>query len=55
MLPEPFAVVARDEGGDLALGVGALLAVNFVPDGLEDEYGGNNPIGAMGFLRLKIE
>ena len=40
---------------DLALGVGALLAVNFVPDGLEDEYGGNNPIGAMGFLRLKIE
>jgi hypothetical protein len=40
---------------NLALGVGGLLAVNFVPDGLEHEYGGNNPIGAMGFLRLKIE
>jgi len=25
MLPEPFAVVARDEGGDLALGVGEIL------------------------------
>jgi hypothetical protein len=39
----------------LALGVGGLFAVNFVPDGLEPLYGGSNPIGAMGFLRLKVE
>jgi hypothetical protein len=30
-------------------------ALNFVPDGLRAEYGGRNPLGAMGFLRLKIE
>jgi hypothetical protein len=40
---------------NLALGVGGLVAVNFVPGGLEDEYGGNNPVGAMGFVRLKVE
>ena len=40
---------------NVALGLGGLLAVNFVPDALEQEYGGSNPIGAMGFLRLKIE
>jgi hypothetical protein len=40
---------------DLSLGVGGLVAVNFVSGGLKDEYGGNNPIGAMGFLRLKVE
>ena len=39
----------------LTLGAGGLLAVNFVPDGLEALYGGNNPIGAMGFLRLKLD
>ena len=38
-----------------SLGVGGLVAVNFVPDGLRDEYGGRNPLGAMGFLRLKVE
>lgn len=38
----------------LALGVGGLLAVNFVPDGLAAEYGGSNPLGAMGFMRLKL-
>jgi hypothetical protein len=37
------------------LGVGGLLAVNFVPDSLAPLYGGNNPIGAMGFLRLKLD
>jgi hypothetical protein len=31
------------------------VALNFVPDGLRGEYGGSNPIGAMGFLRLKVE
>ena len=40
--------------GHLALGVGGLFAVNFVPDGLRAAYGGRNPIGAMGFLRLKV-
>ena len=39
----------------LAFGVGGLVALNFVPDGLRGEYGGSNPIGAMGFLRLKVE
>ena len=39
----------------LALGVGGLVAVNFVPDGLREEYGGRNPLGTMGFLRLKVE
>ena len=39
----------------LALGIGGLFAVNFVPDGLEPLYGSKNPIGAMGFVRLKVE
>jgi hypothetical protein len=39
----------------VALGLGGLLAVNFVPDGLEPLYGSSNPMGAMGFVRLKVE
>ena len=39
----------------LSFGVGGLLAVNFIPDGLEPLYGGKHPIGTMGFLRLKID
>lgn len=39
----------------VSLGVGGLLAVNFVPDGLEPLYGGHNPTGAMGFVRLKLD
>jgi hypothetical protein len=39
----------------LALGVGGLFAVNFVPDDLKPLYGGNNPIGTMAFIRLKVE
>jgi hypothetical protein len=39
----------------LALGVGGLFAVNFIPDGLEPLYGGKHPIGTMGFLRLRVE
>ena len=39
----------------LSLGIGGLLAVNFVPDGLAPLYGGANPTGAMGFLRLKLD
>jgi hypothetical protein len=37
-----------------SLGAGGLLAVNFVPDALAPLYGGHNPIGAMGFVRLKL-
>lgn len=39
----------------LALGIGGLYSLNFVPKGLRDEYGGRNPHGAMGFVRLKIQ
>jgi hypothetical protein len=35
-------------------GVGALYAVNFVPGALKPLYGGGDPDGAMGFVRLKI-
>ncbi|HUE78946.1 MAG TPA: hypothetical protein VMN38_04885 [Sphingomicrobium sp.] len=51
------AGVVRDVplAGHLSLGLGGLLAVNFVPDGLAPFYGGHNPIGAMGFLRLKVD
>jgi hypothetical protein len=38
----------------LSIGVGGLLAVNFVPSELAPLYGGNNPAGAMGFVRLKL-
>lgn len=31
------------------------ISVNFVPDGLAPLYGGHNPTGAMGFLRLKLD
>ena len=39
----------------IALGLGGLFAVNFVPNDLNPLYGGSNPIGAMGFVRLKVE
>ena len=39
----------------LSLGAGGLFALNFVPDGLAPLYGGHNPIGAMGFVRLKLD
>jgi hypothetical protein len=39
----------------LTLGAGGLVSANFVPDGLSPLYGGNNPVGAMGFVRLKID
>ena len=37
-----------------SLGGGGLFAVNFVPDALAPLYGGHNPTGAMGFVRLGI-
>jgi hypothetical protein len=39
----------------LALGAGGVFAVNVVPDGLAPLYGGRNPTGAMGFVRLKLD
>jgi hypothetical protein len=39
----------------LTLGAGGLLAVNFIPDGLAPLYGSDNPLGAMGFIRLKLD
>ncbi len=38
----------------LAMGVGGLYALNFVPAGLKQEYGTRNPHGAMAFVRFKI-
>jgi hypothetical protein len=38
-----------------SLGLGGLLAVNFVPNGLAPRYGGRHPTGAMGFVRLKLD
>ena len=39
----------------VSLGAGGLFAVNFVPDSIAPLYGGNNPVGAMGFVRLKLD
>ncbi|MEO8547380.1 MAG: hypothetical protein ABI422_03325 [Sphingomicrobium sp.] len=39
----------------LSVGLGGLFAVNFVPNALAPLYGGHNPTGAMGFLRLKVD
>ncbi len=51
------AGVARDVriADHVSLGLGGLFAVNFVPDALAPAYGSHNPIGAMGFLRVKLE
>jgi hypothetical protein len=39
----------------VSLGAGGLFAVNFVPDSIAPFYGGNHPVGAMGFVRLKLD
>ena len=39
----------------LSLGAGGLFSLNFVPGALAPLYGGHNPTGAMGFIRLKID
>jgi hypothetical protein len=38
----------------LSIGAGGLLALNFVPDALAPAYGGSDPTGMMGFVRLKL-
>lgn len=35
--------------------IGGQFAVNVIPKGLAPLYGGNNPTGAVGFLRLKLD
>jgi hypothetical protein len=39
----------------LSLGAGGLVAVNFVPRALAPLYGGGNPLGAMAFVRVKLD
>jgi hypothetical protein len=41
--------------GHLTLGVGGLVSLNFVPDDLAPQYGGHHPMGAMGFVRIKLD
>lgn len=38
----------------VSLGAGALFSLNFVPDAVAPLYGGHNPTGAMGFVRIKL-
>ncbi len=38
-----------------SVGAGGLVALNFVPDSIAPLYGGSNPMGAMGFIRLKLD
>jgi len=38
-----------------SLGLGGLASVNFVPDALADDYGSHHPVGAMTFVRLKLD
>jgi hypothetical protein len=38
-----------------SLGLGGLFAVNFLPDALAPLYGGHNPTGAMGFVRMRLD
>lgn len=38
----------------LFVGAGGLVSANFVPDALAPLYGGHHPLGAMGFVRLKL-
>jgi hypothetical protein len=39
----------------LSIGAGGLTSLNFVPEPLSSFYGGKHPIGAMGFVRLKLD
>ncbi len=39
----------------LSFGLGALYAVNFVPNSLAASYGGDTPTGAMAFFRFKVD
>jgi hypothetical protein len=39
----------------LSMGAGALFSLNFVPAALAPLYGGSNPMGAIGFVRVKLD
>ncbi|WP_205479396.1 hypothetical protein [Sphingomonas arenae] len=39
---------------NLSIGAGGLVALNLVPDALEQLYGSRNPVGAMAFVRLRV-
>ncbi|MEO6582501.1 MAG: hypothetical protein ABIN68_06830 [Sphingomicrobium sp.] len=39
----------------VSLGLGGLVAANFVPDPLAQLYGGHHPTGVMGFARVKLD
>ncbi|MFL6730447.1 MAG: hypothetical protein ACJ8EZ_11040 [Sphingomicrobium sp.] len=49
------AVRDFDIAEHFSLGFGGLVSLNFVPDGLASAYGGHRPVGAMGFVRLKLD
>ena len=54
-LASPRAIFARIELEQLLdLFERELFSLNFVPDGLAATYGGPNPTGLMGFVRLKL-
>ena len=38
----------------LSVGAGSLFSLNFVPNSLAASYGGSNPLGAMAFVRLRL-
>lgn len=40
---------------NFSIGVGGQATFNFLPRGLASLYGSRNPVGAMGFVRLKLE
>jgi hypothetical protein len=48
--------IARDVdvAGPLTMVVGGLASVNFIPDALKADYG-RTPVGAMAFVRLKLD
>ena len=39
----------------VSVGIGGLVSVNFIPDALAPLYGGHRPMGAMGFLRFRLD
>jgi hypothetical protein len=42
-------------GKMVKIGIGAVYAINSVPQTLSPVYASSNPRGAMAFIRLKIE
>jgi hypothetical protein len=38
-----------------SIGIGGQFALNFLPDALEPIYGGDHPLGAIGFVRFRLD